>query len=214
MLFFAGVSAVCFAQADSCRIIITTPGYTSIYRYSIVEFAEQMACDFKIQGAFATEEPKEEGCSLVKLHIGQRDFVFSLSPAAPVIRLQYDRNRRLFKGLGFNFIEQSEAKYEEPNFKGVSLLKLPSVWQPQIEKLIDDRSLLDPDKPNVFLLEADIDENGIVHRIVEISGALKQYSQVFIDKIYDLAVRGWVPAKRNGVPFRTVAQIRFEVHHN
>ena len=113
--------------------------------------------------------------------------------------------------MGFNYIEQTEAKYEAPSFNGVSLLKLPELWRPQIEKLIDDRSLLDPDRPDVFLLEVDIDEDGIVHRIVELGGALKQYSQVFIDKIYDIAVRGWSPAKRNGVPFRTVAQIRFVI---
>ena len=186
LLVFAGISAVCFAQADSCRIIITTPGYTSIYRYSDREFAKQMACDFKVADASVTEEPKGDGCSLVKLRIGQREYSFAVSPDAPVVRLQYDRNRRLFKGMGFNYIEQTEAKYEAPSFNGVSLLKLPELWRPQIEKLIDDRSLLDPDRPDVFLLEVDIDEDGIVHRIVELGGALKQYSQVFIDKIYDI----------------------------
>ena len=214
LLVFAGISAVCFAQADSCRIIITTPGYTSIYRYSDREFAKQMACDFKVADASVTEEPKGDGCSLVKLRIGQREYSFAVSPDAPVVRLQYDRNRRLFKGMGFNYIEQTEAKYEAPSFNGVSLLKLPELWRPQIEKLIDDRSLLDPDRPDVFLLEVDIDEDGIVHRIVELGGALKQYSQEFIDKIYDIAVRGWNPAKRNGVPFRTVAQIRFVIDEN
>ncbi len=173
-----------------------------------------MACDFKVADASVTEEPKGDGCSLVKLRIGQREYSFAVSPDAPVVRLQYDRNRRLFKGMGFNYIEQTEAKYEAPSFNGVSLLKLPELWRPQIEKLIDDRSLLDPDRPDVFLLEVDIDEDGIVHRIVELGGALKQYSQVFIDKIYDIAVRGWNPAKRNGVPFRTVAQIRFVIDEN
>jgi len=101
-----------------------------------------MACDFKVADASVTEEPKGDGCSLVKLRIGQREYSFAVSPDAPVVRLQYDRNRRLFKGMGFNYIEQTEAKYEAPSFNGVSLLKLPELWRPQIEKLIDDRSLL------------------------------------------------------------------------
>ena len=84
LLVFAGISAVCFAQADSCRIIITTPGYTSIYRYSDREFAKQMACDFKVADASVTEEPKGDGCSLVKLRIGQREYSFAVSPDAPV----------------------------------------------------------------------------------------------------------------------------------
>ena len=72
-----------------------------------------------------------------------------------------------------------------------------------------NRSLLEEGKPNVFLLEADIDEQGNVHKIVELNGALRQYSQIFIDKLYDMAVRGWQPAKKDGVPFRTVCQLRF-----
>ena len=34
-------------------------------------------------------------------------------------------------------------------------------------------------------------------------------SQIFIDKLYDMAVRGWQPAKKDGVPFRPVCQLRF-----
>lgn len=75
--------------------------------------------------------------------------------------------------------------------------------------MIENRSLLEEGKPNVFLLEADIDEQGNVHKIVELNGALRQYSQIFIDKLYDMAVRGWQPAKKDGVPFRTVCQLRF-----
>ena len=81
----------------------------------------------------------------------------------------------------------------------------------QIEKLIHDRTFLSPDKPNVFLIEAVIDEEGRVRKIVELNGALKQYAQIFIDKIYDLSWKGWQPATRNGVPYRTLALIYFEL---
>ena len=73
---------------------------------------------------------------------------------------------------------------------------------------------MDADRPTVFLIEADIDEEGIVRRIAELNGALKQYSQVFIDKIYDLAVRGWQPATKDGIPVRTVVQFRFVLKRN
>lgn len=114
-----------------------------------------------------------------------------------------------FKGIGFNYIEHEGVRYEAPSFKGLTVEKLSEAWQPQIERLIENRSLLEEGKPNVFLLEADIDEQGNVHKIVELNGALRQYSQIFIDKLYDMAVRGWQPAKKDGVPFRTVCQLRF-----
>ena len=159
-------SAAVFGQSD-CRIIITTPGYGSIYRYAPEEFAAQMASDFKIEGVTVDYATLSEGCKRLKLHIGRKDFVFSITSQSPVAR------------------------------------------QPQIERLIENRSLLEEGKPNVFLLEADIDEQGNVHKIVELNGALRQYSQIFIDKLYDMAVRGWQPAKKDGVPFRTVCQLRF-----
>lgn len=40
------------------------------------------------------------------------------------------------------------------------------------------------------MIEADIDENGMIHRIVPLSDTLRQYSKVIIDQIYDKAVRG------------------------
>ena len=201
-------SAAVFGQSD-CRIIITTPGYGSIYRYAPEEFAAQMASDFKIEGVTVDYATLSEGCKRLKLHIGRKDFVFWITSQSPVARLTYDRNRRQFKGIGFNYIEHEGVRYEAPSFKGLTVEKLSEAWQPQIERLIENRSLLEEGKPNVFLLEADIDEQGNVHKIVELNGALRQYSQIFIDKLYDMAVRGWQPAKKDGVPFRTVCQLRF-----
>ena len=186
-------SAAVFGQSD-CWIIITTPGYGSIYRYAPEEFAAQMASDFKIEGVTVNYATLSEGCKRLKLHIGRKDFVFSITPQSPVARLTYDRNRRQFKGIGFNYIEHEGVRYEAPSFKGLTVEKLSEAWQPQIERLIENRSLL---------------EEGNVHKIVELNGALRQYSQIFIDKLYDMAVRGWQPAKKDGVPFRTVCQLRF-----
>ena len=159
-----------------------------------------MASDFKIEGVTVDYATLSEGCKRLKLHIGRKDFVFSITSQSPVARLTYDRNRRQFKGIGFNYIEHEGVRYEAPSFKGLTVEKLSEAWQPQIERLIENRSLLEEGKPNVFLLEADI---------VELNGALRQYSQIFIDKLYDMAVRGWQPAKKDGVPFRTVCQLRF-----
>lgn len=199
-----------YAQsADEPRIIVTTPGYTSVYRYDVATFAEKASSDFKIENISVVSEKLKEGVSRLRLAIGPREFVFVVDSLSPCARLQYDRNRRQFKGLGFNYIDREGVRYEAPVFKGMAIAGLPGLWQPQIEKLITDRNLLDADRPNVFLIEADIDEDGIVRRIVELNGALKQYAQVFIDKIYDLAVRGWQPATKDGVPVRTVVQFRF-----
>jgi len=153
--------AAVFGQSD-CRIIITTPGYGSIYRYAPEEFAAQMASDFKIEGVTVDYATLSEGCKRLKLHIGRKDFVFSITSQSPVARLTYDRNRRQFKGIGFNYIEYEGVRYEAPSFKGLTVEKLSEAWQPQIERLIENRSLLEEGKPNVFLLEADIDEQGNV----------------------------------------------------
>ena len=150
-------SAAVFGQSD-CRIIITTPGYGSIYRYAPEEFAAQMASDFKIEGVTVDYATLSEGCKRLKLHIGRKDFVFSITSQSPVARLTYDRNRRQFKGIGFNYIEHEGVRYEAPSFKGLTVEKLSEAWQPQIERLIENRSLLEEGKPNVFLLEADIAE--------------------------------------------------------
>lgn len=200
-----------FASADSCDIYVTTPGYTSIYRYSSNTIAQQFVKDFRVEGVTASYTSTDNNMHILRLTINRRDYVFRICDESPVARLQYDRNRRVFKGLGFNYLEQFSAKYTAPQFKGNSLLQLSDLWLPQIERNLQDRSLLKDDEPNMFLIEADIDEHGIVNKIVELTGALKQYSQVFIDTIYDRAVRGWQPATCNGVPFQTVAQIRFVV---
>lgn len=93
-LFF---SAAVFGQSD-CRIIITTPGYGSIYRYAPEEFAAQMASDFKIEGVTVNYATLSEGCKRLKLHIGRKDFVFSITPQSPVARLTYDRNPAAVQG--------------------------------------------------------------------------------------------------------------------
>lgn len=214
LLWVLGPLAGLRAAAVDYQIIITTPGYMSIYRYSPEEFSEQMASDFRVEGAAIAHDRLTDDRSRVTLYIGTREFVFTIAPESRVCRLTYDRNKRQFKGVGFNYVDSSGVRCEAPSFKGTPIFRLPELWQPQIEKLIGDRNLLVEDKPNVFILEADIDEQGIVHKIVELNGALKQYSQIFIDKIYDLAVRGWEPAKKNGVPIRTVAQIRFELYRD
>jgi len=203
------VGPLCAQSDDAPCIVVTTPGYTNVYRYNVATFAEKASSDFKIEDISVVSEKLKEGVSRLRLDIGPREFVFVLDSLSPCARLQYDRNRRQFKGLGFNYIDREGVRCEAPVFKGTALAGLPALWQPQIEKLITDRNLLDADRPNVFLIEADIDEEGIVRRIVELNGALKQYAQVFIDKIYDLAVRGWQPATRDGVPVRTVVQFRF-----
>ncbi len=208
------LGSLCAQSADEPRIIVTTPGYANIYRYSVETFAQKAASDFKIENVSAVCEEMGEGSSRVRLRIGPREFLFATDSVCPFVRLQYDRNRRQFKGLGFNYIDREGVCYRAPVFKDMDIASLPERWQPQIERLITDRSLLDADRPTVFLIEADIDEEGIVRRIAELNGALKQYSQVFIDKIYDLAVRGWQPATKDGIPVRTVVQFRFVLKRN
>ena len=72
---------------------------------------------------------------------------FLITSQSPVARLTYDRNRRQFKGIGFNYIEHEGVRYEAPSFKGLTVEKLSEAWQPQIERLIENRSLLEEGKP-------------------------------------------------------------------
>ena len=96
-----------------------------------------MASDFKIEGVTVDYATLSEGCKRLKLHIGRKDFVFSITSQLPVARLTYDRNRRQFKGIGFNYIEHEGVRYEAPSFKGLTVEKLSEAWQPQIERLIE-----------------------------------------------------------------------------
>ena len=213
VFLFCSFAGLLQAQADDdYQIIITTPGYTSVYNYTKSEFLAQAREQFRINGDVALNEDKLDGGKRrVYVTIGLRQFDFLLTPQMPVIRLKYDRNRRLFTGAGCNFIAREGATYIPPTFNGSDLTTLPAQWIDEINRRIGDRTLLSEDKPTVFILEVDIDEQGIVQRVVELNGCLKQYSQVIIDYIYDRAVRGWEPAKRNGVPFRALAQLRFEL---
>ena len=83
-------------------------------------------------------------------------------------------------------------------------------------KMKEIREILSDFSVEIFSLKeagikADIDENGMIHRIVPLSDTLFQYSKVIIDQIYDKAVRGWQPATRNGVPCRSLVQMKFEL---
>lgn len=213
VFLFCSFAGLLRAQGDDdYQIIVTTPGYTSVYNYTKSEFLAQAREQFRINGDVAlNEDTLEGGKQRVYVTIGLRQFDFLLTPQMPVIRFKYDRNRRLFTGAGCNFIDREGATYTPPTFNGSDLTTLPAQWVDEINRRIGDRTLLSEDKPTVFILEVDIDEQGIVQRVVELNGCLKQYSQVIIDYIYDRAVRGWEPAKRNGVPFRALAQLRFEL---
>ena len=212
MLLMVAVQ-VCMAQvanADGWKIIVTTPGYTSIYRYGKGDFTEGIAKDLRIQGA--TVESSESGNGeKVDVVIGGKTYSFTVNEELPIVRLVFDRNKRQFTGVGCNYIENQLFNYFPPSFKGNALSALPEVWHKEIERLIDDKSLISPGEPHVFIFEAEIDENGIVQKIVELNGALKQYSTKIIDKIYEMAVRGWQPATRNGVPYKTYAHIMLEI---
>lgn len=200
---------ICIAQNNDIQLIITTPGYTSIYRYGVDDFAEGVRKDFRVQ---ASVEPVAiQGSEGVEVVIEEKTYRFAVSGDCNVVRLIYDRNRRFFSGAGFNYVENDTIRYEAPNFKGTALQNLSQAWQKDLNKMFTDKSFLDPNEPNVFLLEAEIDEKGMIHRIVELSGGLRQYSKIIIDKMYDIAMRGWEPARRNGEPYRTLAQIRFEI---
>lgn len=205
-----GVCSPVFSQSSDPRIIVTTPGYTSIYRYDLDSFAEQVRRDLRVPGA-SVKRTTVQDCTGAQIEIGGQCYKYTLDGNCDVIRLVYDRNRRKFRGAGFNFVESDTIRYEPPRFKGMTPEELPELWKEDLDRLFTDKSLLKDDEPNVFLIEAEIDENGMLNRVVELNGALRQYSRIIIDKIYDAAVRGWEPATRNGKPYRTLAHIRFEI---
>ena len=188
LLLFTGLSQLLFSQNIDYQIYITTPGYTSVRSYSKADF-EKVKHDFRVMNGpvTITDSLCNSGKTEVRMVIGLRKFSFFVTQETPIIRLVYDRNRRIFSGAGCNFVENENFKYTPPSFKGNSLVKLPEI------------------------LLADIDENGMIHRIVPLSDTLRQYSKVIIDQIYDKAVRGWQPAMRNGIPYRALAQMTFEL---
>lgn len=212
LLLFTGLSQLLFSQNIDYQIYITTPGYTSVRSYSKADF-EKVKHDFRVMNGSVTitDSLCNSGKTEVRMVIGLRKFSFFVTQETPIIRLVYDRNRRIFSGAGCNFVENENFKYTPPSFKGNSLVKLPEILLADINRTIEDRSLLKKDSATVFVIEADIDENGMIHRIVPLSDTLRQYSKVIIDQIYDKAVRGWQPAMRNGIPYRALAQMTFEL---
>ena len=212
LLLFTGLSQLLFSQNIDYQIYITTPGYTSVRSYSKADF-EKVKHDFRVMNGpvTITDSLCNSGKTEVRMVIGLRKFSFFVTQETPIIRLVYDRNRRIFSGAGCNFVENENFKYTPPSFKGNSLVKLPEILLADINRTIEDRSLLKKDSATVFVIEADIDENGMIHRIVPLSDTLRQYSKVIIDQIYDKAVRGWQPAMRNGIPYRALAQMTFEL---
>ena len=212
LLLFTGLSQLLFSQNIDYQIYITTPGYTSVRSYSKADF-EKVKHDFRVMNGpvTITDSLCNSGKTEVRMVIGLRKFSFFVTQETPIIRLVYDRNRRIFSGAGCNFVENENFKYTPPSFKGNSLVKLPEILLADINRTIEDRSLLKKDSATVFVIEADIDENGMIHRIVPLSDTLWQYSKVIIDQIYDKAVRGWQPAMRDGIPYRALAQMTFEL---
>ena len=212
LLLFTGLSQLLFPQNIDYQIYITTPGYTSVRSYSKADF-EKVKHDFRVMNGpvTITDSLCNSGKTEVRMVIGLRKFSFFVTQETPIIRLVYDRNRRIFSGAGCNFVENENFKYTPPSFKGNSLVKLPEILLADINRTIEDRSLLKKDSATVFVIEADIDENGMIHRIVPLSDTLRQYSKVIIDQIYNKAVRGWQPAMRNGIPYRALAQKTFEL---
>lgn len=212
LLLFTGLSQLLFSQNIDYQIYITTLGYTSVRSYSKADF-EKVKHDFRVMNGpvTITDSLCNSGKTEVRMVIGLRKFSFFVTQETPIIRLVYDRNRRIFSGAGCNFVENENFKYTPPSFKGNSLVKLPEILLADINRTIEDRSLLKKDSATVFVIEADIDENGMIHRIVPLSDTLRQYSKVIIDQIYDKAVRGWQPAMRNGIPYRALAQMTFEL---
>ena len=212
LLLFTGLSQSLLSQNIDYQIYITTPGYTSVRSYSKADF-EKVKHDFRVMNGpvTITDSLCNSGKTEVRMVIGLRKVSFFVTQETPIIRLVYDRNRRIFSGAGCNFVENENFKYTPPSFKGNSLVKLPEILLADINRTIEDRSLLKKDSATVFVIEADIDENGMIHRIVPLSDTLRQYSKVIIDQIYDKAVRGWQPAMRNGIPYRALAQMTFEL---
>lgn len=196
------------------KIIVTTPGYTSIYHYDSQEFTEKAAKELRIMAPLEISEsvcPSNSSLTVVSISMGVKQLNFTISEESPIIRLAYDRNRRSLTGIGFNCVESGNDVVEAPVFKGTSIEEMQAFLAKDVDRHLLDRSLLSEDSCTVFLLEVDIDEQGVVQKVVELNGAYKQYSKVIIDRFYDKAFRGWEPAKVNGVPCRAVAQFTFEL---
>ncbi len=212
LLFLFGLREPIFSQNADYQVYITTLGYTSVRSYTKADF-EKVKHDFRIMKGSVkiTDSICDKDRTDVKVVIGSRKFNFFITPETPIIRLLYDRDRRIFSGAGCNFIENEEFRYTTPSFEGKSLVELSKMLLPDINRTIDDRSLLKRDSAIVFVIEADIDEEGVIRKIVPLSDTLRQYSRVIIDQIYKKAVRGWQPATRNGIPYRTLAQMTFEL---
>ena len=126
LLLFTGLSQLLLSQNVDYQIYITTPGYTSVRSYSKADF-EKVKHDFRVMNGpvTITDSLCNSGKTEVRMVIGLRKFSFFVTQETPIIRLVYDRNRRIFSGAGCNFVENENFKYPPPSFKGNSLVKLP-----------------------------------------------------------------------------------------
>lgn len=212
ILLFSLVSLT--AGLRDYKIIVTTPGYTSVYQYDNENFAAGVAKELRVMSPVDIEESPCDifpDRTLVLITVGDKEYNFAVSEEAPVVRLIYDRNRKTFTGAGFNYMENKTALYEAPSFNGTRIDGISKLFEREVERSITDKTLLDDEQPVVFLIEADIDENGMVQKVVELNGAIKQYARIIIDRFYDKAYMGWKPAQVNGVPRRSLAQFTFEL---
>ncbi len=195
-LFLATFTAfVCPAQelpfpgAGGYNIIITTPGYTSVYRYRTEDFCSGVRRDLRVFDADVTHRDSM-GRKIVDVTLCGRKSSFEVSEGIPVIRFAYDRNRRIFSPLGMNCREVSAG--DSLSAEMVCTPVLPGGWSPELARRLVGHLGMNVDG-EVLIMDAEVDENGIVRQITEVGGAPRQASQVVIEYLYEMAARGWKP---------------------
>ena len=219
--FFASVLSLCAKsennsvscndkQLSDCRIIITTPGYTSVYRYSVSDFCSGVKRDMRFFNT-SVECRDSLDVKLVDIVVNNEKWSFEVSEKIPVIRFMYDRNRRKLSPIGINYRGNvGFVVADSISNTGSMVLDLPEVWNPDdVRRLVgvNDFNVL---KGRVLIMDANVDENGVVSHITEVGGAPKQMSQIVVDYLYEMIARGWKPIK-TGVTKRMIIPLVIKI---
>lgn len=189
------------------RIIVTTAGNNTVYSYSEESFQDEIKRNLHIfKPIEITQEQKSDPIvqRQVDISIGEQQYHFKVQNQIPVVRFNFDRNRRALtpQGLG-SMVSDTVKNITYPSYKGTPLTELWGLWRDQIERNMDSKYLFQQESAKQLIIEIEIDEDGFVHDIKELGGTLKSYSSSCIATIFDIAAREWTPAQINGKKIRT-----------
>lgn len=219
IMMLSGAGSVTAASPESSsqdehsplQIIVTAPGSSTVYSSTEDTFSEDIKRSLRIfQSAEISQSADQNGQPqrMVNIKVGGRDYNFKVADHTPVVRFDFDRNRRALVAKGLNALESDPTqKIVYPTYKGTPLTELWALWREQIQRNMQDRYMFEEESIKPLVLEVDIDEDGYLRAIQDLGGTGRDYSEICVSTIFDIAARDWVPAQINGEKVRAKALI-------